>query len=193
MLGDVKALFRDADRLYKEWHHGIENCRDSAVQSRSKEEMADTAFALKKVAEMMDALKRKAQNASEVVQKMACATSVSQGSLDPIRTPWVTATLDAQEIADVPDRKRDPETWRRLMSELGVSAELTKLGPQEGGEHRTPVVDLHYVGLQQLMAERNAQGLPRLKSIDREKIRTNWRLSPMRGTKRSILESDEGE
>lgn len=134
------------DRFIKDLHNEV-----------SLEELADMAFALKKISEIFDEIEKKTRNTYELAERLLCMMWAQNGDSDPIRTPYCTITPRIRMAAQIP-KKGTPE-YAELMKALGINEEL----------QTSDAVRPHWPGLVDFVTELLTQGRPLPAGVDPHK------------------------
>jgi hypothetical protein len=153
--------------------------------SNSDTELADLAYALKKMEEFADDIRKQCKALGKTVQTAACVTFIKNHAADDpnaettdtIKTEYCTARPDVLHVATVPSRKTDPEGYKKF-------CEFFKLDPALIGDEETPgAISINWQGMIELLTERASQGLPLPPGCDPSKTYPMYRLSPIRKRK----------
>lgn len=120
---------------------------------RDMKELADTALALSKSAQYLDTLRKEVERAQKKAERLACLlyleSAVASG---PIKTPYVTASVDSKECFSIPKKASEPEKWKAMMEFVGMNEEFIN-GPNE-------LARVHWPGLMQQISDLQEQGRP---------------------------------
>lgn len=120
-------------------------------------ELADLAFALKKISELFDEMEKRTRNTYELAERLLCMMWAQVGDSDPIRTEHCTITPRIRMAAQIP-KKGTPE-YEELMKALGIGVELQK----------TDAVRPHWPGLVDYVTELLTSGRPLPPGVDASK------------------------
>lgn len=172
-----RELYKRVSCLHSELHQMITRMKQDIPNEMNYNELADYAIALKKAAELVDDTRKELDALNVLSQSRACMFAVNVGDAGPIKTDYVTATLDTQTAAHIPTKSSQPEAFRQLMQSIGIPEHL--IADVDG----TELIKPHWPGLLAYFKQLEIEGKPLPKGIDPNKTYTIFRLSPMRAKK----------
>lgn len=174
----VADLYLTVQRTYMETHEAITRIRTASLTESSKEELADTAFALSRAFQYARDLKTELEKLQELCEKLCCLKCSVEENAETIRTPYVTATPTMKPIATLPKRKEDPEGYKKLMIWLGVPEHMIVMDDEE----REPLRP-HWPAVMDKLADAMEKGLPLPPGIDINKTWPKYGLTKREGKK----------
>lgn len=170
MKKELQELHRAAMELHGRWTR-LETWLDKSIkEGADKGDHADDAYALREVAAVLDDVRKKAEAKRKFAERMACLVALTQMSDEPIRTPHCTAKTDVKPVARLPDRRREPEAYAKMMTYLGVPEELWS------GDEDHAVVKPHWPGVQEMVAAKLAEGKPLPAGLKTDETFTEYKL-----------------
>lgn len=152
------------------------------TSSISKEDDADSAYALREIAKFADDTRKRCEKLKRLAEKMAVMISLTEGSADSIRTDHCTASIKMRTVVTVPNRNRNPAEYVKLMEWLGVPEHFWKGRPE-------PIVETYWPGLIEYLCEQLADGKPLPPGIDPNKTYPEYSLVCTK--RKGVAEDDE--
>lgn len=142
---------------------------------QSMEELADIGFVLKKSLDNFEALNTELRSLETICARAACVLWAKQpidpSQAQPIITEYVRATPDIKQMCALPNRKREPEAYARMMQYLGVPQNLVG-----SAESRGPI-DVDWPGMVDYLENQLAAGKPLPPGLDPKKMYSVYKLS----------------
>lgn len=146
----LEHKLRDWQVLHADTYEQITMAR-KRLAGLSLEDLADCASVLNDLEKLADDTRKECRMLSELMQKTACVRWATSGSTEEtIRGERCTATPTIREMRALPDRKRDPERYAKLMEHYGASQAAIDSG----------VLSLHWPSMVEYLSKRAEQGLP---------------------------------
>lgn len=110
-------------------------------------ENADTAYALKKCEEYCDTIRKECKKLREQLEKIVCLTLL-QNEQAQVKTPYVTATVNAKVNYPVPKKLSTPEAYENIMKYFDIPDWV----------HEREIMRIHWPGLNDYCNELNREG-----------------------------------
>jgi hypothetical protein len=149
---------------------GVSRQINEAKTNRKLEDFVDIAYAMREIAAFADELRKQAARVQDISEKVACLIWVEDSEKDlgsgvdtVIRTDYATGTPQIQFMGRIPDKKKNPEEFRKLMEFFEVPALLYE------GEGSS-AVKFHWPGLIDTISNLLAEGKPVPPGIDGENL-----------------------
>ena len=145
-----KEYFNLAMTVLGEWKDRHDKLVANLHNEGDIKELADMAYALKKIMEIFDEVEKRTRNTYELAERLLCMMWAQAGDSDPIRTPYCTITPRIRMAAQIP--KKGSVEYEELMKALGITVEL----------QATDAVRPHWPGLVDYVTEllTNGRQLP---------------------------------
>lgn len=176
MRASLGRAYREIRELHARLTVDLTALERSLKDETDEKEHADTAYALREIAEFADAIRKQSEFVKVLSERMACMLTIAiHQTAEPIRTEFCTASPKVRTVVTVPSRRKSPEQFASLMTFLGVPRHLW-----EGGEHA--VVETHWPGLIEYLGKLQAEGKPLPPGIDPNKTIAQYSLM-IRGKK----------
>lgn len=138
-------------------------------------ELADAAYAMHKLEQYADAVKKLARTERERIARLCCMLWVrTSDDGEPIRTEYVTASPNIKTVPKIPKKHEDPELYKNFLMALGVSEEMASL--------ENPPVAAHWPDLVDYCTNLAAQGKPLPPAL--EVTKTNYDVYELRFTEK---------
>jgi len=177
MLKNLIQLYRTTRELHASIVSQSEAINNEATKA-DLNELADTALAMRSIAEFADEIRKRANSIKELAEKAACMVAVSMRHVGPIETEYCKATPEVKPIATLPDKRRNPEEYAALMQYYGIP-ELAYAGDN-------PLMQVYWPGVMERLNADLAAGKPTPPGIDPSKTTNKFTLSIRR--KKGVLE-----
>ena len=142
---------------FAQWQTHHEKLLEGMHTEGDLQELADFAYALKKVSDMLVEMSKRSRNSYELSERLLCMLWAKANSDEPIRTPYCTITPRIRMAAQIP--KKGTDEYEMLMASLGINAELAQVD----------AVRPHWPGLVDYVTERLTSGKPLPSGIDTTK------------------------
>lgn len=138
--------------------------------NESIEDLVDVGALLRRVSALADDVRKEADGAQRLVDRVACAQWVRDHQNDvnpgPIRGRLAVGSPKVAMVATLPHRSSDPEAYESLLRHIGVSEEVIRAG----------LVSLHWPTVQEWLSELCAAGSPLPPGIDVSKTHPDFRV-----------------
>jgi hypothetical protein len=152
-----REYFNFAMRMLSEWTEYHDKFVERIHSEGDIKELADMAYALKRIEEMFCDIEKRTRNTYELTERLLCMLWAKSGDSDPIRTEHCTVTPRIRMAAQIP-KKGTPE-YEELMTSLGIVGEAAS----------SDAVRPHWPGLVEYVTGLLAAGRQLPKGIDTSK------------------------
>lgn len=178
----MKQILIDLYRQQRELHRAMVELTDAQMGEAAKGdliELADCAYAMREIASFADEIRKRANKIGEHAQKVGCfiATQTSLISGNPadlkIKTEYCTATADVKQIVSTPDKRKEPEAYRKVLQHYGFIEEALF----DATDDKNPLVVAYWPGVIERINADIAAGKPTPPGIDPSKMTAEYRLS----------------
>lgn len=84
-------------------------------------DMVNFIYVMRELSKFADDLRKEADGIMHMFENMTCAVYTTQNTLGPIRASLATGTPDLKLGVKIPNQRRDPEKFQKMMAYFGVS------------------------------------------------------------------------
>lgn len=182
MKRELAEQYAKLKRFYAEFRGVVKSMEDELRKCVDKEELADTAYAMREAIDLTDEFAKVAKQTKHLAEKMACLLWMQGDSDQPIRTKYVTATPDLAQKMGLPTRRKNPEEFKAMMQFLEVPEHLWNVD-----DKKSTVIEPHWPGMMEHIKELMEQGKPLPPGIDPHKTYPDYKL---RLTRRNAVDHE---
>lgn len=151
MKPELKEAYKHVRTFYNECYAEVQNACRTLSNERDLDELADFAYALREMANVINDLRADLQGKRAVIEQAICMIVAQQDRLDPIITEYCRATPKPGIGVSVPSPNKDFEKYAELMEGFGIHERYWK-------EREKPVLKVDWNGLIEYCSDRLAQG-----------------------------------
>jgi hypothetical protein len=173
----VLKAAQDLEWMLRERHEQvylkIKELKELASKQGDIKELTDIAYALHECEKFLDAEEKECRNFRETLERVIGALWAKIGNPEPVRTAHVTASPDIKIMVPMPDRRREPEAYQKLMRSMKVPEELWVAGE---GDNEHSVVKPHWPGMVEYVSQLASRGLPLPDGLDPSKTMSIYKL-----------------
>jgi len=187
MLTTAQEVFSAVKSLHAEVYGHLLALKSGTQTSNDKEELADLVLAMKHSLKYLKDLQKEVNQCANMAERIACLLWLKEGTGEPIRTEYTTATPTIKEVAAIPTRRKNPEAFAALMRGLNVPADLWIDSDVD------EVVRVHWPGFVEYMTRRAGAGLPLPAGIDPHKVYPLYSLTVRKTKEIDACTSDSSD
>lgn len=124
LLGLVKE-YGKMKKVYLSCYELLSILRDELRISKYElKDMVNFIYVIREISRLADDLRKEADGIGHMFENVLCAVYVTANETGPIRASLATGTPDLKLGVKVPNQKREPERFQKLMTHFGISKEV---------------------------------------------------------------------